>query len=129
MTTSRGVSPLEAKTLQDAGYRYLDVRSAPEFEEGRPAGSINVPWQHMTPRGLVQNASFAADALAALPMDARVIVGCKSGPRAERAAAALVEAGFAEVVVCRAGWDGTRDHFGSIVEPGWSRLDLPVERG
>lgn len=124
----RVVTPREAKALMEDGWRYLDVRSAPEFEEGRPRGAINVPWQHMTASGLVQNARFVEDVAAALPSTTRIVVGCKSGNRATHAATALALAGFDEVVVCRAGWDGVRDHFGSVREPGWSRLELPVDR-
>ena len=38
-----------------------------------------------------------------------------------RAAQALVAAGFTNVIDQRAGWDGARDSFGQVTEPGWSR--------
>jgi hypothetical protein len=37
--------------------------------------------------------------------------------------------GFTSVVDQRAGWDGARDPFGQITEPGWSRVGLPAEQG
>ena len=29
----------------------------------------------------------------------------------------------------RAGWDGARDAFGQVSEPGWSRAGLPTANG
>ena len=46
-----------------------------------------------------------------------------------RAAQALEKAGFTELLEQRAGWDGAKDPFGQILEPGWSRVGLPVETG
>ena len=57
--------------------------------------------------------------------DARIILGCKSGSRSARAAKALVDAGFTNVLDQRAGWDAKRGVFGEIIEPGWSRAGLP----
>ena len=40
---------------------------------------------------------------------------------------ALLREGYANLAVCRAGWDGVRDAFGSVVETGWLAEGLPVE--
>jgi hypothetical protein len=37
--------------------------------------------------------------------------------------------GFTSVLDQHAGWDGARDPFGKVSEPGWSRVGLPVESG
>src|SRR5258708_4843729 len=37
------VLPAEAAGLLKEGWTYLDVRSVPEFEQGHPAGAVNVP--------------------------------------------------------------------------------------
>lgn len=129
MSEIGSVDPVEARELQQRGYVYVDVRSPPEFAEGRPAGAINVPWQIIGPSGLVENPDFAAAARDRLALDTPLVIGCKSGTRSRRAAAVLVSAGFSTLVIQRAGFDGVRDHFGRVVEPGWSRVELPVERG
>jgi rhodanese-related sulfurtransferase len=66
---------------------------------------------------------------AAFPKGAKIVVGCKSGGRSARAAQALEADGFTDALDQRAGWDGARDPFGQIKEPGWSRAGLPVARG
>jgi rhodanese-related sulfurtransferase len=66
---------------------------------------------------------------AAFPKDAKIVVGCKAGGRSLRAAQTLASQGFTQVVDQRAGWDGARDPFGQMIEPGWSRVGLPVEQG
>jgi rhodanese-related sulfurtransferase len=59
--------------------------------------------------------------------DAKLVVGCKAGGRSRRAAEALTAAGFTNVVDQKAGWDGVRDAFGALKEPGWSPSNLPSE--
>jgi hypothetical protein len=44
-----------------------------------------------------------------------------------RAAQALIASGYTNVVDQRAGFDGPRDAFGGLSEPGWSTLGLPTE--
>ena len=36
--------------------------------------------------------------------------------------------GYADVANMRGGFVGAADHMGRLVEPGWSMLNLPVER-
>ena len=84
-------SPLEAFALLASGYVYVDVRSEPEFDEGRPRGAVNVPWRKFGVRGLEPNAAFVEDVRARFERDARIVVGCKFGDRARRAAAVLAE--------------------------------------
>ena len=61
--------------------------------------------------------------------DARIVVGCRGGARSLRAATELITHGYTDVLDQRAGWDGARDPFGQLAEPGWSRAGLPVETG
>ena len=129
MSDLKRISPRDAKDLMDAGYTYVDVRSEPEFEAGHPAGSINVPIAHMGPGGMTPNPDFVDVVDAALGKRAKIVVGCKSGGRSLRAAQALSAAGFTDVVDQRAGWDGVRDPFGKVSEPGWSTEGLPAETG
>lgn len=127
MTIAR-VSPAEAHARMTEGWTYLDVRSAEEFAAGRPAGAVNVPVMHLGGGGFVENTRFVEEVAARFAKDAPLVVGCKQGQRSLRAAELLAGAGFTRVLEQRAGWDGARDAFGSLVEPGWSRAGLPTER-
>ncbi|MGB8331726.1 MAG: rhodanese-like domain-containing protein [Polyangiales bacterium] len=121
------VSPVEAAALVDEeGYVYIDVRSIPEFEAGHPAGAYNVPLMHATPSGMRPNPEFVSVIVASFPKNAKLVVGCKMGGRSLRAAQVLIEAGFEHVVDQRAGFDGTRNPFGQLQEPGWQRVGLAV---
>lgn len=121
------VSPEEAKTLIDEqGYAYVDVRSEPEYSAGHPTGSLNVPLLKSAPGGMVQNADFLAVMQALFPKDAKLVLGCRAGSRSLRAAELLVAVGFTQVVDQRAGYDGARNAFGGVVEPGWTQVGLPT---
>jgi rhodanese-related sulfurtransferase len=116
------VSPPEAKTLLDQGYKYVDVRSIPEFEAGHPAGAYNVPLMHFLPgRGMTPNGDFAAVYAKHFTKDDKVVVGCKTGGRSLRAAEMLQASGYAAVVDMQGGYEG---------EPsmrGWKENGLPIE--
>jgi rhodanese-related sulfurtransferase len=122
----RLVSPAEAKALCEEGYVYLDVRSEPEFADGHPAGAYNVPFLHKAATGLVPNEDFLAVMTARFPREQALVVGCRSGARSAKAAAALVAAGYTNVVDQRAGFEGVRDPFGALTDPGWRPLGLPT---
>src|ERR1019366_472112 len=129
MTDSTRISPQEASAKLAEGWTYVDVRTTQEFEAGHPPGAVNVPIMHADAGGMVPNADFLAVMTAAFPWDAKLVVGCKAGGRSLRAAQALLGAGFTSVLDQRAGWDGARNPFGQVTEPGWSRVGLPVEEG
>src|SRR4030095_968160 len=112
---------------KDPEYIYLDVRSVPEFEAGHPPKAINIPIAHMTPgAGMSPNSDFTAVVEAALPKDAKLLVGCKSGGRSARACAIISQLGYANVANFRGGCVGAMDNFGRVTEPGWSMLSLPT---
>jgi rhodanese-related sulfurtransferase len=116
------ISPQEAHAKMSEGYVYVDLRSEEEFAHGHPAGAVNVPF-------VALGGEFLQLVVGAFGKDARLVLGCKSGHTSLRAAHLLLDAGFANVLEQRAGWDGVRDAFGSVKEPGWFRAGLPVERG
>jgi rhodanese-related sulfurtransferase len=128
MSEIRRIAPEEASALLAEGYVYVDVRSEPEFEGGHVPGAYNVPISHQGPSGLVPNPDFLDAMQAAFEKGERLVVGCRSGARSLRAAKALVDAGFQNVVDLRTGWEGARDAFGKV-EPGWSKIGLPTELG
>lgn len=118
------VGPEAAQRLvAQGGYIYLDVRDADAFEEGRPAGSVNVPFS--SDRGQ----TFVDAVRERFETDSRLVVGCNSGKRSALAVLALARAGFTNLIECRTGWDGTRGPFGELREPGWHRVGLPTDRG
>jgi rhodanese-related sulfurtransferase len=129
MANIQRVSPEQAKKLiEEEGYLYLDVRSEPEYAAGHPTGAHNVPLMHAGPGGMMPNPVFL-DVIAALyPKDAKILVGCRSGQRSLRAAEAMISAGYTNVIDQRAGFEGPRDAFGAVVEPGWGPAGLPVEQ-
>jgi rhodanese-related sulfurtransferase len=123
------ISPQEAKSLMDEGWTYVDVRSEPEFEQGHPAGAINIPLMHAGPSGMVPNPDFMQVVEAVLPKDSRLVIGCQSGGRSLRAAQLLESAGYRQIVDQRAGFGGARDGTGRVAEPGWAAEKLPVGTG
>lgn len=129
MADIKRISPEEASEKLAEGFTYVDVRTTEEFGEGHAAGAVNVPIMHASGGGMAPNADFVRVMSAAFPKDAKIICGCKSGGRSLRAAQTLVGAGFTNVLDQRAGWDGARNPFGQLAEPGWSRAGLPTEQG
>jgi rhodanese-related sulfurtransferase len=129
MTGIVRLSPGEAHKKVEEGYAYVDVRSAPEFAEGHPAGAYNVPLMHLGEGGMMPNTDFLRVMQASFPRDTKLVIGCKTGGRSLRAAEELVKAGYTNIVEQRAGWAGARDPFGRVTEPGWSSAGLPSETG
>ena len=130
MSSLRRVSPKEAAELiEKEGYVYVDVRSVGEYEQGHPAGSFNVPVSQPGPGGMQPNPDFLAVMLANFPTSTRLVIGCQSGNRSQRAYGMLAQAGYAHLVDQRAGWGGARDPFGQVQEPGWQGAGLPTESG
>ena len=124
---AKRVTPPEAADLLAQGWRYLDVRSIPEFDEGHPQGAANVPLLHLQGGRMVPNGDFQRVVEAHYPKDAPLVVGCKSGGRSAQAAALLEAAGYTSVVDMRGGMAGERDMFGRVSVAGWVEAGLPVE--
>jgi rhodanese-related sulfurtransferase len=118
------IAPETSNERLAEGALYLDVRSPEEFEEGHPPGAWNLPLQlRAKAGGLADNPRFAELAAAVLDPAREIIVGCRSGPRAERAAALLAPR---VVWVMNGGMEGRRDAFGALLVPGWKQAGLPV---
>ncbi len=110
------VPPAEVAILLARGYKYLDVRSIPEFQQGHPQGAYNVPIAHMMPGGrMAPNSDFEAVVAKHFAKDAPVVVGCASGNRSLRAAEMMQALGWTDVV----------DNSGGM--NGWKSAGLPVE--
>ncbi len=135
MTESRDVRELDPReaharlTAPDgaaaaAAAVLLDVRAEEEFVDGHPEGAVNVPLARFVEGRLVDDDGFSARVRARFPPETPILVLCRSGVRARRAAA-LLAADYTDVSVVAGGYDGTRGPFGEVVEPGWLRLGLP----
>jgi rhodanese-related sulfurtransferase len=125
------VNPTQAKELLegDGEAIYIDVRSMPEYENGHPAGALNIPVMHREAMGMVPNPDFVRVVQSHFAPDAKLLIGCQSGARSTRAAEALIAAGFTGVSNVTGGFGGTRTPMGETVERGWMELGFPVERG
>jgi rhodanese-related sulfurtransferase len=121
------VTPREAKRLVDEeGYTYVDVRSVPEFEQGHPQGAVNVPIAHMTPGGMQPNPDFLKVVRASFAPDSKLVLGCKSGVRSMRAAEALTQAGYTNLVNMDGGFGGRYGPSGTLIQAGWAEEGLSV---
>jgi rhodanese-related sulfurtransferase len=124
---AKRVSPPEAAELCKQGWRYVDVRSIPEFEQGHPQGAANVPILHRQGGRMVPNPDFQRVMQANFPKDSQLVLGCGAGPRSAQAAALLEASGYTSVVDMRGGFNGERDSLGRVAVPGWAAAGLPVE--
>jgi rhodanese-related sulfurtransferase len=118
----------EAAELMKQGYRYLDVRSVPEFEAGHPESALNVPLLHSQGGRMVPNADFQPVVQGNFAKDDKLLVGCKMGGRAAQAVALMEAAGYSNVVQVRGGFSGERDMYGRVTAPGWADSNLPVAK-
>ena len=121
----------DAHSLQtDEGYTYIDVRSTPEYEQGHPAGALNVPLLQLDPatRQMQPNLDFLAVVKATQAPDAKLLIGCQMGGRSARAAEILAAAGYSDVSNVLGGFGGARDRAtGAVLHEGWAEAGLPVE--
>lgn len=124
----RQITPEEAHRLLGSGYRYLDVRTETEFVAGHPAGAVNIPVVFPDPATgqVAPNTEFLSVVQAHFPRDAKIVVGCQSGIRSQRAAELLEQAGYRALVNMQGGFGGARDQAGRTVVPGWSQCGLPI---
>jgi hydroxyacylglutathione hydrolase len=102
-TTERLSAGVAAERLKDAVA--VDVRTAPERNQKRLAGSVGIPLNHL------------ADRLAELPKDKPLVVYCAGGYRSSIAASMLQQHGFSKV----------SEIAGGIT--AWETAHLPVELG
>lgn len=118
--------PDDAAKLLEQGWKYLDVRTIPEFDLGHPAGAFNIPLEHHGPSGKVANPDFMTVVQRAFSPQDRLVLGCRSANRSLRAAEMLEAEGFEHVVDMRGGFSGEKDPTGNVVLAGWQARGLPV---
>lgn len=106
----RSVPVRVAYELQQAGHRYLDVRTEGEFSAGHPEGAVNIPYMNKTGSGMTKNAHFLEQVSRAFGKDDEIIVGCQSGKRSLMAATKLCSAGFTAVTDIAGGFSTWREN-------------------
>lgn len=113
----------------DPDHVLIDVRTPMEFAQGRPKGSVNIPWAMPDPSSgmMAPNPNFVADVKKIAAGKKTVFVSCQSGGRSMGACRDLANAGFQNLVNIDGGFGGKRDGFGRVVAPGWRDAGLPVE--
>jgi rhodanese-related sulfurtransferase len=122
------ISPEEAsRRMKDEGYKYIDVRSIPEFESGHPTPAVNIPLMHSdgATGGMAPNPDFLSVVQANYSPDTKLVLGCRTGQRSAHAAALLEQAGYETVVNMQCGFAGEMNQFGQVSNPGWQALGLP----
>ena len=128
----KNVTVREAAQKQAEGYTYIDVRSVPEFEQGHPAGAVNIPLIHHDERTgqMMPNRDFLQVVQGNFSPDTKLLIGCQVGGRSAQAAQILAGSGYADVSNVLGGYGGARDQFTGVVRAeGWSQAGLPVESG
>ena len=104
--TIKRVTPEEAQRMvQEEGYVHLDVRSVPEFEAGHVEGAFNIPFMKMTPAGMKPNLHFIEEVSGRFGKSDKLIISCKSGGRSARAAGALAQLGYDQLLDLEGGYD------------------------
>lgn len=112
--------PAEARALLGEGYVYLDVRTVEEFEQGHVPGAYNIPILFRTALGMQPNPAFVAQVERHFAPATKLVLGCRSGVRSERACELLAAHGFTTLVNMAGGWSGASDSSGRTLEPGWA---------
>src|SRR6266481_1033039 len=128
MAIKQQLPPEAYETLkQNPDALYLDVRTEGEFAAGHPSGAINIPVMVAKGPGQMQlNLEFDEVAEKVIPKNKKLVVGCLSGGRSQRACEILEEAGFSDLTNVVGGFGGQRDTSGQVVVKGWRDSGLPV---
>ena len=87
-----------------------------------------VTTDQMGPQRFDPNPDFLDVVRAAVPEHVPLIVGCKTGPRAELAANLLSQSGYPKVRWVLGGFHGMTDALGNVLAPGWRPLGFPEGR-
>lgn len=110
---SSSISPADTaqRLRDDTAVQYIDVRTVAEFAQGRPLmRAVNLPFVfHAPDHGAeVPNAIFVDIVNHLFAPEVPLVLGGDADDRAERAAAALLAAGRADVAVMTGGFEAWR---------------------
>lgn len=90
---------IDSKDLQNQikigeNFLLLDVRESEEFENGHIKNALLIPWHSVSEK------------IHGIKADRRIIVYCRTGPRAIKAARILKEKGYKNIEILRNGYEG-----------------------
>ncbi|KAK6288195.1 hypothetical protein POUND7_014374 [Theobroma cacao] len=93
------IDVIQAKSLLQSGYGYIDVRTVEEYKKGHVDAEkiLNIPYMFNTPEGRVKNPEFLKQVSSFCKEDDLLVVGCQSGVRSLYATADLLTIGFKNV--------------------------------
>ncbi|CAO2815593.1 unnamed protein product [Amaranthus hypochondriacus] len=106
---AKNVDVYTAKGLLDIGYRYLDVRTKEEFENGHVEGALNIPYMFMTKDGRVKNQDFITQVSEVTKKNDQLVVACNSGGRGLKATIDLQIEGYEHVANIEGGYSAWVD--------------------
>ena len=101
------ISPHQAQALITEDVFFIDVRSKPEYQQGHPQASINIPLYFLKANRSVKNDHFLTDVtkLANIQSTSSIIFTCQSGSRSHQAANVLAKAGYRQVYNMQGGFE------------------------
>ncbi|MDR1367155.1 MAG: rhodanese-like domain-containing protein [Candidatus Accumulibacter sp.] len=107
------------------GAKLVDVRTQAEWDwVGRIPGSIEIEWMEYPGNAL--NPDFLRNFRQKVPMDALVMLLCRSGVRSHKAACLLSGSGYSECFNVLEGFEGNVDENGQRGRSGgWRKAGLP----
>jgi len=111
---------VRARLAAEPDLVFLDVRSVEEFEQGHVPGAYNIPLLFRTNLGMQPNPAFLAEVERHFARATKLVLGCRSGVRSERACELLTARGYTTLVNLAGGFHGATDPTGRLVEPGWA---------
>jgi rhodanese-related sulfurtransferase len=128
--THETMPPAGVKRLleEDSAGVYVDVRSVEEFDQGHVPGSYNIPILFRTAGGMQPNPAFVGIVKRHFARDTRIVFGCRSGGRSERACDLLAAEGYGRLVNMAGGFHGATDQLGRTIEAGWSACGFETTR-
>ena len=123
-------NPGEVHALLGAeqAFTYLDVRAVEEFDAGHVPGAYNIPLLFKTAFGMQPNPAFVSEVERHFVPERKLVLGCRSGVRSERACELLAARGFTTLVNMSGGWHGAMDQGGRVLERGWAACGFEEER-
>ncbi len=122
------INPEEAKQIldEDANALYVDVRSVQEFIQAHPIRALNIPLMNQGTFGMEPNPQFEKVAATVLPKNKKLLVGCLSGGRSQKACEILERHGYSLLFNVYGGFGGGRNPETTEPQLGWRDLGLPV---
>lgn len=137
MSHIKSLSPQQAYALlqNNPSATLIDIRSSMEYLfVGHPKDAVHIPWidepdWEINPDFVSEVTGLLETKDAKNPFDLPAVLICRSGKRTLEAGAALIKAGFTNVIHIDEGFEGERDEqFHRSTTGGWRFHGLPWEQ-